>query len=717
MSESSNLGKPNNQSGYVLIVLCLLLVVLFAFIAFAIDLAEVSHTKWALQRAGDAGVLSSLSYRAKVGWTATSETINKTQTNLPLKILTNSVAANLKDRESWHLTNCEDLNKPPRDTNQVCASNAPDTNDLQYNLINDQASIRLTRRVPLFFGKVIPGIPSDIVVGMNAGQSSTATLAPVAVIVLADVSGSMNGQKIIDLRNSLKAFVRFFNPARDRIAIVKYSTRAELVWPLTWTIQNTAVSPKPNFPCGTWVLADQDRYCTIDGVIDSLVSSGSANTNMGDAFYEGTFELNRALPQLAALSTPINNVTYVLFSDGAPTAGTFAFKGPVDSNAKFSASSSFNMLSYKLTSRIASTPSNVTITYPSPPLIFDRRATNLVEPNYNLYFSWLFNRTNPYLYASFASNISSSDWNTTAIPGFGFYNEHDGIPIAQGSLSFCNSGCQFVENPALRTAMNITSQRKCSLGRTVHDKNHPIYDTPREPKCNLLPGVVSSNTRQPIILSVANEEDANAKAMTLIKQEFGGIKAANGGDYLYNFCVPTCEAPGSLFGDINNLGSNYFLTTNFDLATYQNVASNYAKMYYSNALLWADYIRSLANGNNNLQSVRIYTVGLGESKGSTSLFGENLVDDEERKDAFMARLANDPLGQTMYLNATNEEPRYEISDNAFTQNRNQFCPLDSASIKFDQFGICGEYRPVDDPAQLVGAFASIGRAIALRLVQ
>lgn len=110
------------------------------------------------------------------------------------------------------------------------------------------------------------------------------------IVLVADTSGSMQGEKIVQLKQALKYVVNALNPA-DRFSIVQFNTDAEAL--KTQLMQATAENKKAAV-----------------AFIDDLDARGG--TNIGDALSMGTTMLNQTSDRPAFL---------VMMTDGEPTVG------------------------------------------------------------------------------------------------------------------------------------------------------------------------------------------------------------------------------------------------------------------------------------------------------------------------------------------------------------------------------------------------------------
>ena len=221
-----------------------------------------------------------------------------------------------------------------------------------------------------------------------------------------------------------------------------------------------------------------------------------------------------------------------------------------------------------------------------------------------------------------------------------------------------------------------------------------------------------SNSRYPILYAAWDFQDG--------QQRSEGITAAGYNNTVLrdlNFCVPDCGArAATVFGPTNNFDKDrYFQTTlyaqNEDSKDYS--LFGFSLNYYFNSMLWADYIRFLGT-ENVFKNAQVYTIGLGRSSPeSLSMLMGNFGDDEERKDAFLIRLANDGfLANEEALDTLTYNIKGKSSANNFSVESNHRCGGGGK-----EQNICGEYRGIESAYELKDTFISIARSMTLRSVR
>jgi Flp pilus assembly protein TadG len=132
---------------------------------------------------------------------------------------------------------------------------------------------------------------------------SVAQKNDVEIVMILDRSGSMQGQKIIDLKTAAKNFLSYFTTtqSKDRVGLVSYGYTVSVDFPLG----NNFVAP-------------------MESAIDKLIAFGA--TNMEDAFEQTGGP--KGLPDQSTFppGSPTRKQFIVFFSDGMPTALRDKFK-------------------------------------------------------------------------------------------------------------------------------------------------------------------------------------------------------------------------------------------------------------------------------------------------------------------------------------------------------------------------------------------------------
>ncbi len=374
--EQTNLLKTDK--GVSVLIFGFTVVALFAFIALAIDSANLFLAWTKMQNIGDSSDMTALNVRIERGpqmrksdgslqcpydsATFIDEACVKNQI-LPvagmllkqnLAILGFDVTGGNLDSNGYTTTAGTEFNavinyRDCRPGAATCVN--PETEEnipVDSNNEFEYFTTTITYDVPLMLMHLVPfgllGI--DVPVSGNSLElkvSSQAVLPALNVAILADISGSMNesvggGQTKLDfLKTALGSFVNNFRPDRDKISF----------WPF-----NLQVSPTLSEPVSATINQGFDLP-SVTGKINSLSAAG--NTNPTDALlaaYEDFRTRGGTTAGVAGngnaliaetgiignlLSGTKGEYTMVLFSDGAPTAMTakFAQYDPNNFNAMF----------------------------------------------------------------------------------------------------------------------------------------------------------------------------------------------------------------------------------------------------------------------------------------------------------------------------------------------------------------------------------------------
>jgi hypothetical protein len=120
-------------------------------------------------------------------------------------------------------------------------------------------------------------------------------------------------QRIDALKAAVGQFVSFFNPNRDRMSIVPFNIVADSGG--LFSLVDASDAPAP-------FGATQSRYDAFFAKVQGLVPHG--NTNTCDGLRTALADMDRASPRVLDQ----DETFFVLFSDGAPTAGRFGYTQP-----------------------------------------------------------------------------------------------------------------------------------------------------------------------------------------------------------------------------------------------------------------------------------------------------------------------------------------------------------------------------------------------------
>jgi hypothetical protein len=367
--------RSSEQSGYIIVCVCIILGLLLSIAAAALDAGNLYLWRVRLEKAARAGVVSGLGYRALMGW----QTIYG---SAPAYNGNNGVRRERGDSAQIAalLTHVEQV------VTQNLIASVPSNVDVDqersdgnivigiepnaYNPLTDSITISLTYRVPTFLAGRIQS--TGMSVGCAGGDGTrctvattqTAALQPATIAMILDTSGSMIcdddptdpnctcrgdpanpcevGRRVIDrLVTAAQNFQRFFNPFRDRITIVPFNIAARVAAPIMQpACLNGGAGPAPMSFGATQAIYDR-FYASIGGrsVANNPVASINgncvqgaqiqglvpfSNTNPCDGFLRATTEVQAVVAADQAANRPTRPF-YVFFTDGAPNAmrGTF----------------------------------------------------------------------------------------------------------------------------------------------------------------------------------------------------------------------------------------------------------------------------------------------------------------------------------------------------------------------------------------------------------
>ncbi|MFN8391118.1 MAG: VWA domain-containing protein [Bdellovibrionota bacterium] len=338
------------EEGIYLPLLAGILVALFLVVGLLVDSANLYLKQERLQHSADLAVESGLGYRILQGW-AYFHGYNAAQDPYSR---TNDDALRVRaGLDSARVAELVAIVQSTLDAN--FGSAVPAT--INYDNVADVVSVDVAYNTPLLILSSVPGYGGKFTKITIAARGQ---LSPANISMMLDHSGSMrcpksvagpdpcpcrtadrncttaytNGvqniaavaanpnavllspeSKLFSLNRAARRFVSFFNPYRDRIALVPFSTLATRAFSFT-AGRNPAA---PNF--GGVALGDLNTFYF---ALDSNFAQG--NTNISDALRQSYQEVaTLAHPQIIRNANPLRDQPYfgLLFTDGAPSAGIF----------------------------------------------------------------------------------------------------------------------------------------------------------------------------------------------------------------------------------------------------------------------------------------------------------------------------------------------------------------------------------------------------------
>lgn len=297
-----------------MVFVALSMISILLVLGLAIDAANLYHAQRVTQNAADAGALAGMAHYATAFRTAVTA-VAPLSLSRAAEDTANAIARQNLSIYGYALS-----------TQATFTSGSGPSAD---------RTLQVTTEVPrnLFLLNFFPGIGSS----RTVHAATTVKIKPAVVILLLDVSGSMvcpaagdcsclddadpsdcgPVRKIEKLIQAVNDFTVAFDPSFDRIAVIPFRTGANLAVELQDTrgfdkdeIDNSLNSLSPLF------------------ARDALGNFSYGATNPSDAFIQAIQHLNNkavGAPEIGQLRT-----SYVLFSDGAPSAGRLWFSPPQD---------------------------------------------------------------------------------------------------------------------------------------------------------------------------------------------------------------------------------------------------------------------------------------------------------------------------------------------------------------------------------------------------
>ena len=313
MQPSSN-NEIANERGSIIVLVAICLVALLGVTALAMDAGQLYRLQLGLQKAADAGALAGAGYAIQVGQSdlmdAAAQSNSSVSDYLGAKI-ERVVRQNLLAAKIIH------------------NYNAPLSLDATYDfdpMTSSVFDVNVDLGMPAQY-LLIDRIPFHLIGADNVGQQNIAATAtarrPVAnVAINIDVSRSTycpssgscdclrtsscaGRRRLDDLVDALKAFLKLFDPNSDKLAIVPYNISAQ-----AFSLQDYAGN------------VNNITEPMIDLLVDRLKNefeTGSA-TNLCDALLTGGKFMNDWVQN--------EEKSYVIYSDGAPTAARALFASP-----------------------------------------------------------------------------------------------------------------------------------------------------------------------------------------------------------------------------------------------------------------------------------------------------------------------------------------------------------------------------------------------------
>lgn len=338
---SASLGTPqtSEESGAVLITAAGGLIGLLILIALALDAGNLYRARIALQNAADAAALSGIGHTTQLGkFTLENDEHANIQAGDSAEAKGRKITEYLEPRALAVARAVMGRSGYPHDpdadrevtfaVDEFLTPEGSATTVYSYR-------VAVQRRVDFLLFDKIPGVNTEGFLDLSATATSTRKVANVMVFL--DISDSMNCPvssdclcmrvasegpcegpfKIDALTEAVKVFLKMFDPARDRIYFVPFNIRGAV-----FTLQDYIDAVEGGTVGPPLPPVEELREEDIDLLLDLAkltVNNPESSTNICDAFMRGRQRLE------ADRIFNSQDVSYLLFTDGAPTAGRFLF--------------------------------------------------------------------------------------------------------------------------------------------------------------------------------------------------------------------------------------------------------------------------------------------------------------------------------------------------------------------------------------------------------
>ena len=275
-SKKNYARKPRTRRGAMLVLIAFLLVAFFITVIFSVDVAYMHLVNSQLRAATDAA--------AK----AATDTLSRTEdVDAARQAAKDLAAANLVGGQPLVLSDGDIVFGSSHTATNGSVSFTPGGTPLSATrILGRRTAGSPSGDVPLFFGGLI-GTPR-----YSTSLQATASRRDRDICLVVDRSGSMSGQKIIDLKDAVTIFLATLNetPQDEFVGLASYSSSPSLDQPLTETLP------------------------LVDSAMQSLNASGL--TNIGGGIDVGRGILNNGR------NSGFVEKTMILMTDGRHNTGT-----------------------------------------------------------------------------------------------------------------------------------------------------------------------------------------------------------------------------------------------------------------------------------------------------------------------------------------------------------------------------------------------------------
>jgi hypothetical protein len=335
--------RRQTEQGSILVLTAILLVALMLVIGLVIDASNLYRARVAMQNAADAASLATINYvttegkihlEEQLGVIGQDTTSVKTAFNTYLEPRARKIA--LANIAKSGFPNIAD----GAHTVQVSGDYRPAGDPLASNQSAYEYQVSVSRRIDYWVMGYLPftSVRNQLV---RATAVSRRQIANVSLIL--DVSRSMacpaegdctcltpartgpcaSPSKMDKLLDALQRFLQLFDPEHDRIGLIPFNITSR---PETMEEIKQAVAAESGHDIPYYSSAVIEEF--INHIRDTFIVSSV--TNVCDGFMSARQQMR------ATLGAGTQNIAYVFFSDGAPTAGRFLFTSPKPALAPWS---------------------------------------------------------------------------------------------------------------------------------------------------------------------------------------------------------------------------------------------------------------------------------------------------------------------------------------------------------------------------------------------
>lgn len=335
------LEQIREQRGVVLIMMAGVLVVLLLIIGLAVDAGNLYRARLALQNAADSAAIAGVGYTVRLGrfeldrevkqeqgaWTIGDSAQRDAKITAHINPKAEEVAQAVMGRSGY-----PHVSGGSYEVSLRGAFTSPAPLALTGDVYRYQTEV--TRRIDLLLLDLIPGTNAAGFKQLTARATAQRRIGYIVVFI--DVSDSMNCPatgscdcilvpdsdpctgltKMDELVSALKVFAKMFDPGRDKLYVVPFNIRGK-----AYSLED--------LKAGAGITGNLEELdeAKIDLIIEyaSALHSPSGSTNLCDALTRGQVLLRTdTLPNGRSIWGN-RDISYVIFSDGAPTAGRFFF--------------------------------------------------------------------------------------------------------------------------------------------------------------------------------------------------------------------------------------------------------------------------------------------------------------------------------------------------------------------------------------------------------